>query len=492
MSISRRELLKLGASSLAYIIAGQIFFGEKVSAEVVRRFSDLDIINLLKDLPKFDGLFTIETNILNLFADDFGHSVHQMPLGVLKPANSMDIQKIAEFCLEKKIKLSMRGIGGSAYGQTQQAEGIIIDSTSMKNMMWLSQDLIQIEPGATWKEILDYTIQSNRVPYVFPDTLVTTIGGHANAGGIGSSSFSFGSIVDHIIEFDLITIEGVQLTCNEDVNSDVFHAALGSMGQLGFMTRIVLRTMAAPVQVHVRRYKYDGLDYRYLNDLQMLTQNQPYGAIDGQLVRNDDGRTFSYQLEVVHWQDQVPAWLQSMSVNQGDSDEVSFYDWADRNSESWRHLTSKGQTKWPHPYLSFFVPYEKSLEMAEYIQKTPIANFGAHSIKIMPLRNQAFTRPFFQFSGDGLTAYFRIERVVETGEGQPDHQMMLKANIELLLPKIFEMGGKVHLPHSPLLNASQLASQFALPLAPDQFENLRLLKHRYDAENLVNVGAGLF
>ncbi len=492
MSISRRELLKLGASSLAYVIAGQIFFGEKVTAEVVRRFNDLDIINLLKDLPKFDGLFTIETDVLNLFADDFGHSIHQMPLGILKPANSMDIQKIAEFCLEKKIKLTMRGVGGSAYGQAQQAEGIIIDSSSMKSMMWLSQDLIQIEPGATWKEILDYTIQSNRAPYVMPDTLITTIGGHANAGGIGSSSSSFGSIVDYIVEFDLITIEGVQLTCNEDVNSDLFQAALGSMGQLGFMTRIVLRTMAAPSKVHVRRYKYDGLDYCYLNDLQTLTQNPSYGAIDGHLVRNDDGRTFSYLLEVAHWYDQEPAWLQSMSVPLGDSDEMSFYDWSDRKSEAWRHQISKGQNKLPHPYLSFFIPYEKSLEMTEFVQKTQIANLGAQTIKIAPLRNQVFKRPFFQFASEGLTAHFRIERVVQTGEGQSVHQLMLKANAELLLPKIFEMGGKVHLPHSPLLNASQLSSQFALPLVPEQFENLRLLKHRYDAENLVNVGAGLF
>lgn len=492
MSISRRELLKLGASSLIYVVAGQLFFGNKVDAEVVRRFNDLEIINLLKDLPKFDGLFTIETNILNLFADDFGHSVHQMPLGVLKPANSMDIQKMAEFCLEKKIKLSMRGIGGSAYGQSQQAEGIIIDSTSMKNMMWLSQDLIQVEPGATWKEILDYTIQSKRAPYVMPDTLITTVGGHANAGGIGSSSFGFGSIVDHIVEFDLITIEGVQLTCNEDVNGEVFQAALGSMGQLGFMTRIVLRTMVAPAVVHVRKYRYDGLDYRYLNDLQMLTQRQSYGAIDGQLVRNEDERTFSYLLKVVHWDEQEPTWLQSMSVPQLDVDEMSFYEWSDRNSESWRHLTSKEENKWPHPYLSFFVPYEKSLEMAEFLQKTQEANLGAQNIKIVPLRNQSFTRPFFQFANEGLTAYFRVERVVQTGAGQLDHQLMLKANVEMLLPKIFQMGGKVHMPHSPLLNAAQLAAQFALPLIPEQFENLRVLKHRYDAENLVNVGSGLF
>lgn len=493
MSISRRELLKLGASSLAYIVAGQIFFGEKVSAEVVRRFSDLDIINLLKDLPKFDGVFSIETELLNQFADDFGHSIHHLPLGVLRPANSTDIQKIAEFCLEKKIKLSMRGIGGSAYGQSQVEEGIVIDSSSMKNMLWLSQDLVQIEPGASWKEILDFTIQSNRVPYVMPDNLMTTIGGHVNAGGIGSTSFCFGSMIDHVVEFELITIEGISLTCNEEVNSDIFQAVLGSMGSLGFVTRIVLRTMSSPGQIKVRRFKYDGLDYRYLADLQMLCLNQQYGgAIDGRLVRNEDGSTFSYLLEVAHWYEQEPTWLQSMSVPQGDSEDLSFYDWSDRNSENWRHLVSKGHHKFPHPYLGFFIPYEKSLEIIEFIQKNQMANLGAQFIKVIPLKNQVFNRPYFQFAGEGLSAYVRIERTVQVGEGLAVHQSMLKANTELLLPKIFEVGGKVHLPHSPSLSTSQISSQFALPLAPDQFESLRLLKHRYDAENLVNVGAGLF
>jgi len=489
MSISRRELLKLGASSLIFVVAGQVFFGEKVAAEVVRRFNDLDILNLMKDMPKFDGLFTIETNTLNLFADDFGHSVHKMPLGILKPANSIDIQKMAEFCLERKLKLTMRGVGGSAYGQAQQLEGIIVDSSSMKNMLWLSQDLIQLEPGVTWKEVLDFTMQSNRTPYILPDNLITTVGGHANAGGIGRSSFSFGSIVDHIIEFDLVTIDGVQLTCNEDVNVDVFHAALGSMGQLGFMTRIVLRTMAAPARVRVRQFKYDGLDYRYLNDLQMIAQNEIYAAIDNRLIRNEDGQTFSTVLEVAHWGEAEPNWLQGMSVKQAEStEEIDFIEWVSRDTEIWRHMVSQGKDKFPRPYLGFFLPYEKSLEMADCLQKNPLLNIGAGEIKISPLLNQKLSRPYCRFADQGLTAYFRIERVAKAGEGSADHLQMLKTNEEILLPKIFEMGGKVHLPFSPLLNASQRDLQFTT----EQLAALSLLKHKYDAENLVNVGAGLF
>lgn len=489
MSISRRELLKLGASSLIFVVAGQVFFGRKVSAEAMRRFHDLDIIQLIKDMPKFDGLFTIETNVLNLFADDFGHYIHQMPLGVLKPANDIDIQKMAEFCLEKKIKLTMRGMGGSAYGQSQQLEGIIIDSSSMKNMLWLSQDLVQIEPGATWKDVLDFTIQSNRTPYILPDTLVTTVGGHANAGGVGDSSYSFGSMVDHIVEFDLVTMEGIPLTCNEDLNTDVFHAALGTMGQLGFITRIVLRTMAAPQKVYLRQFRYDGLDYRYLNDLQMIASNEVYGALDGQLVRNEDGRTFSYILNVTHWGEAEPQWLQKMSVPQADDvDTSSFYDYAHRNSEAWRRAVEKGNIKKPHPYLSFFIPFEKSAEMAEYLQKNDFANLGMNQFKMILLANQNFTRPLFKFSEQGWTTHFRLNRTAMQGEGSAQHLEMLKTNQEVLLPKIFEMGGKVHLPWSPLLNEAQKSAQFGAV----ELEALRVLKRRYDIENLVNVGAGLF
>lgn len=478
MSISRRELLKLGASSLIFVVAGQVLFGQKVSAEVIRRFNDLDLISLLKEMPLFEGTFSIETDTLKLFADDFGHHVHKIPLGVFRPAHSIDIQKMAEFCLAKKIRLTMRGTGGSAYGQTQLQEGIIIDSSSMKKMLWLSQDLIQLEPGLQWREVLDYTIQSNRTPYVLPDTNVISVGGLVNAGGIGETSYTFGSATSHVVEFDLVTIEGLELTCNEEVNTELFHAALGSMGQYGFITRIVLRTMAAPEKVYSRQFHYAGVDYRYLSDLKMITENEACGAIGGSLVRSSDEKTFNYVLTVTYWGEEEPAWLKAMSVQQiDDTKEWSFYDYANRNTKSWQDSIRKGTSKLPHPYLSFQLPYERVQEMSDYLQQTEEIRLGA---------NRMTTVPFIE---KGVTAVqFQICRVALDGEGSASHLAMLQINQDVLLPKVFEMGGKAYLPLSPILNETQQLAQFQ----QNHLDEARLLKQKLDSQNLVNSGAGLY
>ena len=67
-------------------------------------------------------------------ADDFGHVVHKKPVAVLRPGDAQDIAKLVQFANRQGFKVAMRGQGHSFFGQTQVADGVVIDSSSLNSV----------------------------------------------------------------------------------------------------------------------------------------------------------------------------------------------------------------------------------------------------------------------------------------------------------------------------------------------------------------------
>jgi cytokinin dehydrogenase len=488
MTLSRRELLKLSTSSLGYIVGAQIFFGNNVSAEIIKKFYSSQAHKSLLDLPIFEGVYSFDPSTLEQFASDFGRNVHKTPMGVLKPANENDIKKLLKYCFAQNIKVTMRGMGGSAYGQSQIEQGIVIDSSSLKSISWLSNDLLELEPGLLWREVVDFTNSKNRCVAVLPDTIVTSVGGTANVGGIGETSYNWGALVDQVVEFDLILPNGDLLTCNENQNKDLFALAFGSMGQFGVMTRLVLKTIEMPAVTFLIKFSYDGLDTKIFDDLKIIALNEPNGGIGGHFVRSADGKTFRFELEVTNWSKENPDWLSKISAASSPIFNRSYYEYAHRNTKGWDSAVAGGALKLPRPYVSFYVPFDESANMAKFLQQEALANLGAAKLMFMPLIKSKFSRELFKLPDSDLIGHFRIYRVVRTGENSVDHQAMLAANINLLLPKIFELGGKVYLPFSPLLTEDQLREHFGA----NRYTELKKLKNQMDPKLILNSSAGIF
>lgn len=489
MSLSRRELLKLSTSSLGYVIGSQVFFGHKVQAHLIENLQKNKVFETIKSLPVFDGVYTFDPAALDLLANDFGRNVHRMPLGALQPANASDIQKLLKYCTSNNIKVAVRGMGGSAYGQTQIEQGIVIDTSSLKKISWLSSDLLEVEPGLLWREVVDFTHATDRCVAVLPDTIVTSVGGTANVGGVGETSYNLGALVDQVVEFDLVLPNGDLQACNSTKNKDFFELAFGSMGQFGVITRLVLKTIKVPPVTYLKKFSYDGLDTKIFDDLKIIAQNEPNGAIGGHFVRSSNGKTFRYELEVTTWSKENPDWLSLISAKPtADTINRSYYDYAHRNTKGWDSAVTTGALKMPRPYLSFYVPYDNAAAMAEFLQREDLANLGATKLMFMPLSKNNFTRELFKLPDSDMIGHFRIYRVVKTGENSTDHQSMLAANINLVLPKISELGGKVYLPFCPLLSRSQLMEHFG----PARYLELEKIKIQNDPQKTLNDSAAIF
>jgi cytokinin dehydrogenase len=94
--------------------------------------------SLRNDLKDLRGELSFDDAALQAAADDFGHVVHKKPLAVLRPGDAQDIAKLVQYANRHGLKVAMRGQGHSFLGQTQVADGVVVDSSSLNSVRIVS------------------------------------------------------------------------------------------------------------------------------------------------------------------------------------------------------------------------------------------------------------------------------------------------------------------------------------------------------------------
>ena len=486
-SISRRTFLGSVAASVAFTANGRLAFSQEVSGAQQMRIRESLAGHFATDLPSFDGIFVFDQSVCRAMATDYGHYVHNMPLGALFPKSVMDVQKAVRYANSKHLKLTMRGTGGAAYGQSQVNAGIVIDSSTLSHIAWVTADSIDAGPGALWKEVAEFTTTRQMTPPVVPDSLYISVGGTLNAGGIGETSYRFGAQVDHVVELDVVTGAGDLLTCSLSRHAELFHMVLAGMGQCGIIVRARLSLVPAPDQVVVRRFTYDNMG-AWLADLAMLASAEPEGAIAGDLNLQSDGRTWTPVITITSFRNHPTVWWDRITGKESQpAITQSFIEYLNRNTEEYLTTLASGARFHPHVYMHFFLPAEQAPSMVDYLMNTPGATLGADEIAVFPMINSNFKQTLQRMPAGSMSYHMRIYRVAAQ-EGSPDHIQMLGLNQKECLPRIFAHGGTVYLPFSPLLDSNQRLRQFG----QTAWNRLAAAKAMYDPADVLTPGAGLF
>jgi len=139
--------------------------------------------------------------------------------------------------------VAMRGAGRSYGDAALNSEGVVLDLTRMRRILdWNPQTgRISVEPGVTIQNLWQYTIEDGWWPAVVPGTMFPTLGGCLGMNIHGKNNFKVGPIGDHVIDFDLLLMNGERRTCSRESNPELFHAVIGGFGMLGVVTRITLQ-----------------------------------------------------------------------------------------------------------------------------------------------------------------------------------------------------------------------------------------------------------
>ena len=162
---------------------------------------------------------------------------------VYRPINTLGIRDVIEVARMTGKSVGLRGAGRSYGDASMNSEGIVLDLTRMSRILnWDPHSgIIDVEPGVTVQQLWKYIIEDGWWPPVVPGTMFPTVGGCVGMNIHGKNNFKVGPIGDHVLEFDLLKVDGTQETCSRHVNSDLFHAVIGSAGCLGIIVRVQLQ-----------------------------------------------------------------------------------------------------------------------------------------------------------------------------------------------------------------------------------------------------------
>jgi len=374
-----------------------------------------------------------DTHVLAAAADDFGHIIHKQPRAVLKAASVADIADLMRWAGGRGLKVAARGQGHSTYGRAMTEDGIVLDMSTMSTIHHVQSDRIIVDAGATWSAVLNATLAHGLTPPVLTNYLELSVGGTLAIGGIGGTTFRHGMQTDNVLELNVVTGDGRELTCSENSNPDLFDAIRAGLGQCGIVTRASLRLVQAPDRV--RRF------HVFYPDLRALTADQRIVLADGRFdylqgaVLPDGAGAWRYQLEGVVFYDSYAA-PKNTAVLSGLSDDrstaaitdLTYHEDVNAFAQFENLLRSNGQWFNPHPWLLTFLRDSNAEQVASDIlddlTNEDIGPFGR--ITYYPMFTKPLRTPLVRLPNESIVFPFNLVRIPESNDVAKVEQMVAK------------------------------------------------------------------
>ena len=220
----------------------------------------------------------------------------------------------------------------------EQSTGGKLDVRGMDQVLGVdtARQLVEVEGMTTYERLADACLEQQCMPLVVPQLKSITIGGAVSGIGIESSSFRHGLPHESVESMDILLADGEVVTCTPDnEHADLFFGIPNSYGTLGYILKLVARTM--PVKPYVE------LEHRRFGDA------DSYFAAVGEACRGSadfvDGAVFAddeMYLTLGYFREEAPytsdyTWLKMYfrSIQQRQQDFLSVRDYLWRWDTDW-------------------------------------------------------------------------------------------------------------------------------------------------------------
>lgn len=157
-----------------------------------------------------EGDLYIDETMRTIYATD-ASPYQEMPLAIVRPRNSADIQKVVEFAAMEGVALIPRAAGTSLSGQCVGA-GIVVDISKYMTA------IIELNIGEKWVRVQPGVIRDELNQYLAPHGLCfgpeTSTGNRCMMGGMvgnnacGAHSILYGSTREHTLEVEAVLSDG--------------------------------------------------------------------------------------------------------------------------------------------------------------------------------------------------------------------------------------------------------------------------------------------
>lgn len=438
------------------------------------------------------GLLSHEPPDFDEAMDDFGHIVRRRPQAVFKPVSIGDVADLLQWATSRKLKVATRGQGHSVYGRAMAKDGIVLDMRAVSAIRDIQPDHMVVDAGATWSAVLDAALMQGLTPPVLTNYLELSVGGTLAVGGIGGTTFRYGMQTDNVISLDVVTGDGRKLSCSENVNSDLFDAVRGGLGQCGVITRATLRLISAPERV--RRYHLLYTDLRALTaDMRSALADHRFDYLQGAILPDGSG-AWRYQLEGVVFYNGVDAPDEKTVLadlkDQREAADISDLAY-DKDIRVFARLEallrSNGQWFNPHPWLLTFLPGSNAEEIANEVLRgltnADVGPFGR--ITYYPVFTEEIRTPLLRLPDESVVFPFNLVRIPSSNDAK-EAADMIAAN-RTLYEHIRNAGGLLYPVSAFPMSQADWRDHFG-----SVWSILADARRRYDPEGILTPGYEIF
>lgn len=440
-------------------------------------------------VPGLDGALLTDEATLAAAADDYGHQIARTPRAVLRPGSYDDIARMVRFARKHGIKVAARGQGHSTYGQAQVEAGVVIDMSTLAAIHAIGPDGADVDAGLTWRGLLEAALPLGLTPPVLTDYLDLSIGGTLAVGGIGGASHRAGVQVDNTLELTVVTGEGKLRRCSARRDRELFEAALAGFGQSAIIVRATLRLAPAPTQARVFSLFYDDIA-TFSEDQVALIADERFGYVEGQAIPDGAGG-WRYFIEAASFYT-PPAAPDDDALLAGlrhdraatTAEDKSYFAHLSRLDPTVAFLKQIGVWFLPHPWLDLFVPGSAAASyIGGVLADLTLDDTGQGPVLIYPVKTARFTRPLFRTPDEPVVFLLAILRTAFT----PAIAQQMTADNRALYDALAPLGGLRY----PIDSVEFSPDDWRAHFGPE-WERLRRAKRRFDPDNLLTPGQGIF
>ena len=345
-------------------------------------------------------------------ATDFGRVIVRRPQAVVRPESAEEVARVVKFAARHSLSVATRGGGHSQAGQSL-SDQIVLDMTSLNQVVSVQEDSATVQAGITWRALLEHLAPQRLSPPVLTNNLDVTVAGTLSMGGLGVSSWCYGTQADNCVSLEVVTGLGEIIRCSETENRDLFDAARCGAGQFGVITAATLK-----LRRHAPRFRsfyllYDSLA-ALLDDLKTVMTDERFDHLESWCVPCPQGfkkvggqrQPFAQwffplhatvEIETDESPEEAAEKLEGLKfykhVHTEDGEMGEFFTRLDNLFALWKR---GGSWDLAHPWMECVLPWQTT---APYISQVlanlpPQALVGGH-ILLWPARGNASSAPLF-------------------------------------------------------------------------------------------------
>lgn len=208
-------------------------------------------------------------NHKSIFIEDVGQLLPTKVKEIHSATSEVELQSLVKDSINNDEKISVAGMQHSQGGQTYYPNGVVIDMKNYNKILDYNplEKIITVQSGTTWEDIQQKINPDHLAIRVMQSQNIFTVGGSISVNAHGRD-IRYGSLIDTVESFRLLTPQGDIINVSRTENSNLFPLVIGGYGLFGIILDVTIHlTDDELYQIRSRAIDYEEYPDYFINDV---------------------------------------------------------------------------------------------------------------------------------------------------------------------------------------------------------------------------------